>query len=145
MFRQLKRAGVFVFVGFSLALTGCAGMPDPAESAELAELRKEYACNPRYGYRPVPLVPEQNVPLLPEPVYRTPPLFPKVAIDRATSGEVHALVEINEEGSVDHVDLVSETPRGCYFAEMAIDAIKRWRFATGNSGIYSTVITFNIE
>ncbi|MFT3810866.1 MAG: TonB family protein [Micropepsaceae bacterium] len=119
--------------------------PAAAETAEPANQREGFACNPRYGYQPVALVPAQDVPLLPKPEYKTWPAFPKMAMDRVTSGEVHALLELNAEGRVERVDIVSETPRGCLFAEATIEAFKRWRFAPGNAGLYSATMTFNIE
>jgi len=134
-----------VLLGVGVGASACTHIPDAAEEAELANLRKDFACDPSSKYRPVPLVAKQDVPLLPRPIKRVWPEFPRIAIDRVKYAEVQALLHVNASGFVERVDIVSETPRGCTFAEASIESLMQWQIEPGHAGLYSVTMKFYID
>lgn len=55
------------------------------------------------------------------------------------------LVRIVPGGAVDRVDIVSETPKGCEFAEKSVAALMQWKFAGAEPGTYKLKMTFQLN
>lgn len=61
-------------------------------------------------------------------VQRTEPNYPRRALVRQIGGVVEVELEIDTDGSVGAVDIVSESPAGYGFGKAAAQAARRWRF-----------------
>lgn len=126
------RVGRAAAVAMTCALlASCANRPD--------------FCRVERGYEPLPLIADPGAPMAPAASKRSGPKFPLRAVGRVWEAEVKLLVHIAPGGSVGRVDVISETPRGCAFAEKSVEAVEKWEFAGAEPGAYSISVSFDIE
>jgi TonB family protein len=85
-------------------------------------------------------VPDKAEP--PVPVTRFPPVYPDEAARRNITGHVKLSAVVDNEGTVESVDILEETPPGMRFAESAQKALEKWIFQAGHPGRYEYNFNF---
>ncbi len=74
---------------------------------------------------------EDAVDAPPRPVTRVPPEYPARARSRAVEGQVVLSLRVGADGTVGDVRVLEAEPRGV-FEEVAVAAVRQWRFAPAN-------------
>lgn len=83
-----------------------------------------------------------ELPKAPKPVKRVLPEYPPAADAAQINGLVTLALTIDDDGEVDDVDVLKETPPGQHFAEAAVKAVEQWRFAKGAPGRFQVTLQF---
>ncbi|TWI71690.1 TonB family protein [Desulfobotulus alkaliphilus] len=81
---------------------------------------------------------------LPRPLHRVIPVFPHAARRQGIRhGRVRLLMEVDREGRVRDVQVISADPSG-YFEAVSLDAARRWRFTPGRLGGADVITRFEL-
>jgi protein TonB len=98
--------------------------PPPVTTVPTAPVPGE---QPGPGVAPAEPAPEPVAADVPEPLQRTPPRYPSEALRRGETGTAIVRVDVDEEGRVDAVTLVSRTGSRA-LDRAAMQAVREWRF-----------------
>ncbi|TYT76200.1 energy transducer TonB [Desulfobotulus mexicanus] len=81
---------------------------------------------------------------MPRPIHRVVPTFPHAARRQGIRhGRVRLLMEVDREGRVRDVQVISADPPG-YFEAVSLDAARRWRFTPGRLGDADVITRFEL-
>ncbi len=82
----------------------------------------------------------------PTPVSRTPPNYPREALQRGVGGTVRVQATVSADGSVERMEL-AESSGNRFLDRAAMEAVRRWRFepAMRNGQPVSATVTIPIE
>ncbi|BCW89180.1 hypothetical protein sos41_23360 [Alphaproteobacteria bacterium SO-S41] len=89
--------------------------------------------------------PPAALPEAPRPVKRILPNYPHDAWKARLPGEAVVAAEIGDDGEVDDVALLSETPTGHGFGPAAVEAVKLWIFPEDHPGRYQVRVKFQFD
>jgi len=76
------------------------------------------------------------------PIERFAPDYPQQALKDELAGKVVASLTVDDNGDVEAVEIVSESPTGHGFAQAAETAFRKWKYPKGHPGRYSGTFVF---
>jgi TonB family protein len=70
------------------------------------------------------------------------PEYPAIAWLEQITGRAEVKARVAADGYVDHIEIISEEPRGYAFGHAALEGARRWRFQPGRPGTYNISMKF---
>ena len=83
-----------------------------------------------------------DLPIAPKPLTRVMPVYPPQAYYEGLTGVAAAELTIDDDGAVQQVRLISESPLDMGFGAAALESVKDWTFPQGREGRYRVRVVF---